>query len=264
MSRSNRRRFLKHGGLATAFAGFATAFGLTPFSPARAATVSPHAALQILPLVDSEAKSHINNVLSSQNYHRFQQQVHKEYIGVLTIQEHAATAQSFSDGQHVWIQVHVPIAGGEGHSHYSAFYQRDTPTISQTFGSLFTLTPEQNIVAVVEKNGVVVADLTATPDGDVIQGKAYKPDGTKVVLDGTSLNPAANPDIYICWWNCTANCLGNFGLPIALMGVAGFICGFGCANPETGVGIAVCAVCIVGVVGGTVGIVTYCIDICWC
>ena len=260
MSRSNRRRFLKQGSLATAFAAVASAFGLTPFSPAQAATGSPQNAPQIKQLTGSVAQGYIDQVLSSHDYQRFKQQAQDNYAGVLTIQEHATTVQSFSDSQSAWLQVHIPIAGGEGHSHYTAFYQKGSSTISLTFSSLFTLTPDQNIAAVVEKNGVVVADVTGTPNGDIVRGTIYKPDGTKVVLDGTPLHP----DIYICWWQCATACIGNLGIPLAVLGVAGVVCGAGCANPETGVGIAVCAVCIAGVVGLSVGIITYCITICWC
>lgn len=261
MSHTNRRRFLKQGTLATGLATLASMFGLTPFSPAQAAAASS-GGFQTAQLTGTEAEGYRHHVLASHDYQRFREQVQQKYEGVLAIHEQAISVESISNQGNTAVLVHVPIAGGEGHSHYTATFQKGSFAIMQAIGGLFTLTPERNITAVVERNGAVVADVTGTPDGSVVHGSLYKPDGTKITLDGSTIKPDG-----ICWWNCAANCVGSFGIPIILMGLALAICFAICAaipSPLAPAAIIACAACISATIGGTVGIISYCITICWC
>ena len=254
---TSRRRFLKQGSLAAAFAAVASTFGLTPFSPALAATNSSQGTPQITQLTGSVAQGYIDQVLTSSDYQRFQQQVQHDYAGVLTIQEHATTAQSIVDNQSRWVVVRVPIAGGEGHSYYAALFQEGSSTIVQTQSGLLTLTREQNIAAIMEKNGVVVANAVITPKGEFVQGKIYKPDSTSVVLDGLTpqqavlkVMPALSQGA--C---CLLNGLIVFGLlDVAACVVLALVCAAPCAVTFGGA----CAVCIAagaGLTGATIGFV---------
>lgn len=242
-NRTGRRHFLKQGGLVTGLAAVASAFGLTPFSPARAAADSLQSVPQIVELTGSKAERYIRRVLTSQDYQRFRRQLQQNYAEVLTIQEHATVVQSITDNQQTWIVVRIPIAGGEGHSHYAALFEGNSLMISQAQSGLLTLTPEQDIVAIVEKNGVIVANVTLTSDGQVIRGTISRSDGTNIVLNGHTVEQAIatirpNIDPMFC---CLLNQLvlvGAISIALGILLIA--VCGGACVGTLG----AACIACI--------------------
>jgi hypothetical protein len=260
----SRRNILKRGGLATGLTMLASAFSLAPFSPAQAAT-TPASDLQVTDVEGQEATRYLQQVLKSQDYQHFGHLVQREYAGILSIQEHASSVLRITDKQNTLIIVRIPVAGGEGHSHYVATFLPGSFSILQTQSALFTLTAEKNVVALAERNGQVVAEATFTPQGDVSHGYMYNENGVKTNLDGVSLPSIVRP--FSCGKPCAESCFGDYGIEFGVASLVLAICTGVClslATPLAPAALVGCVACIVGLTGYDTGVITYCIVTCWC
>jgi hypothetical protein len=259
------RRLLKRGSLATGLTIVASAFSLVPFSLAHAATTAPANVPQITIVEGHEATGYIQQVLRSHGYQLFKQQVLQNYTGVLSIQEQASAVFHLVDSQNALIAVRIPVSGGEGHSYYVATFLPGTQSIIQTQSALFTLTMDKNVIASIESNGQIISTATFTPQGNVIAGYHYKADGTKVTLDGVALPSLVQSSS--CGKACAEGCFGNYGIEIGVASLVLAICTsvcLGLASPVAPAAAVGCAICIVGLTGYDIGVITYCIASCWC
>src|SRR6266702_634316 len=123
---SSRRQFLNRGKIAAGFAAAAAAIGLTPFSPAYAASTSGSSGIEIKPLIGAKAQRYIQAVFNSQDFQKFEKEVSGKYAGTFSQKKAEASALVVTSSQGSLVAARVPLAGGTGDSFYSATFVPDT------------------------------------------------------------------------------------------------------------------------------------------
>jgi len=255
--RMNRRHVLKLGGLAAGVTAVAAAFRLTPFSPTHAASPAAPHSLQAASLEGAQGQHYIQTVLASADYQRFQQQLHQKHPGVFTPQEHAASVIAITSTLEEVVSVRVPIAGGAGHSFYTAAFQGATSAIIETRSGVFTPSG-QNIAGVMERNGKVVLSGVATRKGKFVRGTLSTSNGKKMVLDNLTsqqIHSRLAPNSSNSNTCCIVNGLvivGGLDIFVAIFVLP--VCAVACAV-TLGSGCAACIIGAAGVGGAEVGIV---------
>jgi len=258
--RMNRRHVLKLGGLAAGVTAVAAAFRLTPFSPTHAASPAAPHSLQAASLEGAQGQHYIQTVLASADYQRFQQQLHQKHPGVFTPQEHAASVIAITSTLEEVVSVRVPIAGGAGHSFYTAAFQGATSAIIETRSGVFTLSG-QNIAVVAERNGIVILDAIETPSGKFVRGTLSTSNSKEITLDGLTAQQARTQLIQpnsSDFWGCLNRCLSSQGIPGWLLGFIALVCTAACLG-TAGLGCAACIAAAAGLTGGEAG---WCVSEC--
>lgn len=251
----SRRGLLKKGSLAAGMISFASALGLTPFSPAQAAVdQQSQSNIKIKNLARKEATVYFQATLNSLHYQQFRREIGQQYAGIFTIDEQQFTAMTVSTAQQTTIIVHIPIRGGAEYSFFSAFFHQSSPVIVSAMWGLFTFTSNNDIHALVTRDETTLFEGNLTPDGVIKQGTTTYPDGTRTVT-GASTSEAI---IQANFWSCLGECLAAQGVPAWIVAILSIICGIACTVlPPTCIN---CLILQLGVVGS---VVSYCVGKCW-
>ncbi len=263
----NRRRFLKRGSFFAGLATLASAFNLTPFLPAYAAST---AAIKVNELSPTEAQSYIQAVLSSADYKQFQQRQSQLYPNQFTVQPKSAKAISLLSTTETVIAVSIPVVGGAGHSFYSALLQPHSTTITETRDGLFTMTADQHIQVLMEHNGQVILNALETQNGVFVHGTLMTSSGqmtldnltaqqVQIKLSSAQLTAAAaSANCPGGLLGCLNNCLSGLGVAGWVLSAIGAGCGIACGG-TLGAGCLACLAAVGGILGGQLG---YCSSQC--
>jgi hypothetical protein len=236
-SSMKRRRFLKQGGLAAGAATVFSFFGITPFSPAHAASTS---GVTVTPLDAFQAKPYLQVVFSSSDYHRFQQVVQHDQAGIFTVQELQAEALQVTAQEGAFVVARIPVAGGAGYSYYAAVFKLHTVLILQTLGGLFKSAGVDNIDGYIERDGQVVLHKVLPLDGGLAKGS------------NSSVTPFSSADPIICMADCA-------NIPFSIAYLIFIACATVCAI-SAGIG---CIICMIGAVGFGGGVMAGCAHRCF-
>ncbi len=234
----NRRRLLKHGGVAA----LASAISLTPFTPIHAAGTPEQSNIEIKPLPGTKAQQYIQEVLASQDYLRFEQEISQNYAKTFTVTKTGASAVEVVFQGKSLIVTKIPLGGGANNSFYGATLSPDTGTILLAISSLFTFTAEGHIYAVGSRDGHVAFEGTLSHDGGtIIQGTLHTLNTTKTV-QGSFMEVV--PQGTTQFWSCMNSCLKGIGVNSGVIGVAIGICSSLCETSKI-----VCSTCFITAVG---------------
>jgi hypothetical protein len=220
-----RRRFLQKTGLVAGIASFASALSLTPFSPVHAASNASGGPQE---LSKAKAESYIRKTVASHDYQLFKTHLRQqEYAGVLTVQEHEATAIQFSS----YVIVRIPVAGGAGFSGFGAVFQKDTGAFVSTLASLNVLMAERDIHVTMFQNGKKGQDMVLSPAGVVVKRSTEELAQSQMI-----------PQDYNQFVACVRNCLDSAGISGWIVGLVLAACSFFCAIQA----VPACIACYAG------------------
>ncbi len=253
-SHVNRRSFLKRGSIVAGFTTFAGALSLTPFSPVHAATRSTQALPQITMLDSGKAKPYIETVIKSSRYQDFKLNTQKVYPELFSAQEQQASAIRVTLNQDTLIMVRIPVTGGTGNSYYVTAFQPGNLIATMSTSALFSLTSDNNVHAVAERNGQTVLDAVLTPQGDAVNGTLYVEGGSPIILSGLTakeiLHTKITPDTSQSPFCCVLSGLVVYGfVSLDVVLVALVVCLAACVVT---VGLA-CVGCIAAATGVSAG-----------
>ena len=215
--------------------------------------------VNVSPLDGADAERYVQAVLSSADYERFRTELGQERGQTFTLQERQATVSRVESGQQQVVGVHVPIAGGAGHSFYGAVLDPDSAAVLSSLSGLFDRTPEGPIAAAVKRDGTVTLDVVMTQEGNILSGTLTTDSGT---TDAAGLSV---PDLFALVTpvptnlpGCVNDCLANAGIPNYLITAIAVACSIACAGT---LGTA-CVACIIAVIGAMEAELLLCINQC--
>jgi hypothetical protein len=215
--------------------------------------------IHIVTLDAADAERYIQAALTSPDYERFREQLHREKAQVFTPQENEASTLRVESEQERRVAVHVPIIGGAGSSFYAAFLNADSAAALSSSSGLFEQVTGTDISVVAERDGTVVLDAVMTREGDFVSGTAVAADGETIDLTGLAAHQLGSRVARADHWGCINRCLANAGIANWLIGAIGITCAVACAS-TLGTG---CIICIAVAAGALSGEATACMTSCF-
>ena len=154
------------------------------------------------------------------------------------------------------VNVSFVIEGGVGYSFFALVFDHKLTEILYTISGLYVFVGD-NVSAVYQKNGILIAELEITQAGEIVSGFTYDENGKRA--DIKELPGQNQIEGFWYFYFCFETCMVSLGVPIWVLTGVTVVCAVVCAGTA---GLEYLA-CLHVAVSGYTSITTICFYACW-